>query len=266
MLTGCWPLLGGTQPHIRYELEQPALEIRLPGFIDEISGIVFKDGRLYAIDDEHGDLFRIGLESDPEIKKWKFAKDADYEGIAWADGVFYVLESNGSLLWFRGDLPVKRTGKKRLPLKGKNEFESLYYDAAARRIILLCKDCKEDKNGVNSAWSFNPATGSFDRFPRYQIAARDIRLPSGTDIGAFRPSAATLHPHTKNLFVLSAVNRVLVELKGVQVVTTYPLPPRLFPQPEGIAFSPSGVLYIASEASGGKPASVRAFKPINHQP
>ena len=43
----------------------------------------------------------------------------------------------------------------------KNEFESMYYDEESKGLVMICKDCEADKKNSVSAWSFDPASGTY---------------------------------------------------------------------------------------------------------
>ena len=68
------------------------------------------------------------------------------------------------------------------------------------------------------------------------------------------PSAVAVHPLTSEIFVVSAVDRVLVTFDMAGIVTGYvSLDPKLFRQPEGLTFLANGDLVITNEAAGGRP-------------
>jgi uncharacterized protein YjiK len=69
----------------------------------------------------------------------------------------------------------------------------------------------------------------------------------------FKPSGLAVHPETGHIFVIATVGKLLVILDARgSIIDMIPLDPDIFLQPEGIAFSPSGDLYISSEGRGGK--------------
>ena len=63
-----------------------------------------------------------------------------------------------------------------------------------------------------------------------------------------RPSAAAINPVTNEVYVLASLNHLLLvtDRKG-KLVSTYELDPDIYPQPEGIAFTPWGDLIITNE-------------------
>jgi hypothetical protein len=241
-----------------YDLAHPEI-IELPKKVDEISGIVYKDGHVFSIDDEHGELYKIQIEKNPQIEYWRFGKDQDYEDVVLVNKKFYVLNSNGTIIQFAEQFPISETTNKQIDIKGKKEFESLYYDPAIKKIVMLCKECAVDDKDENSAWAFDPASKSFDNKPLYVIKRKDIEKTAGKKISRFKPSAATINPFTGELYILSSINKILVIVKGNKILQVIPLERKLFKQPEGITFSDTGNLLISNEATKEGPATILVF-------
>jgi len=243
-----------------YDLNHPSTVIELPHKVNEISGITYAQGFVYAIDDEHGDVYKIELKQNPEIENWPYGKNKDYEDLVLVHGKIYALNSKGHITYFTENFPVKETEKAQLDLSGKNEFESLYYDPSINKLVMLCKECSIDDKDENSAWTFNLSNHSFDKNPLYKIKRKDIEKVYDKKIGRFKPSAATLNPVTQELYVLSSVISILVIIKNNEVKQVLKLDPELFNQPEGICFSPSGDLFISNESGKKQAATILIFK------
>lgn len=241
-----------------YDLAHPII-IELPKQVNEISGIVYNDGYVFAIDDEHGELYKIQIKKNPQIEHWRFGKDQDYEDVVLINKMFYVLNSNGTIVQFAEQFPISETSNKQIDIKGKKEFESLYYDPVIKKIVMLCKECAVDKKDENSAWAFDPASRSFNNKPLYVIKRKDIEKVAGEKIGRFKPSAATINPFTGELYILSSINNILVIAKADKILQVIPLARKLFKQPEGITFSDTGNLLISNEAAKNEPATILVF-------
>lgn len=239
-------------PCKEYDLKNPSI-LKLNDALLEISGISFypKDSSVFAISDENGYLYKIHLNKNFVTKRWKFDKKHDFEDLFFMDSTFYVLESNGNIhsLNFSptGDTIYTRKnsfgGK-----KNKNEFESLYYDPERASLIMICKDCEDDNKQSVTAWGFNTKTGQY--MPDvFKIDATQIAKKLGKEKLKFKPSSATINPVTGDVWILAATNQLLVvtDRQGnCKEVCT--LDPVIFPQAEGITFTPWGDLIIASEA------------------
>jgi hypothetical protein len=248
-----------------YEMADPVV-IHLKGDLDEISGISYyaKDTSIFAINDERGILYKIYLRKKIEIKKWKFSNDADYEDVAFkeTDSSFYVLSSSGNIKSFRflsGDsVKVQSCGR---PLGGNNEFETLYYDKFYGKVVLVCKDCETDDKKTISAYSFNPDDETFSEDPFYQIDTDEVGRLSGSNKYKFKPSAAAIHPITKDLYMVSSVSKsILVADRDGKVKAAYRVDPILFKQPEGITFTPTGDMLISNEFAEIGSATILIFK------
>lgn len=246
-----------------YDLAHPTV-IHLRHDLDEISGIVYypKDTSLLAINDEQGILYKIYLRQKIDILYWKFSKGADFEDLVLLDSTFYALQSNGNITRFKfinkDSLSVEICDN---PLKGKNEFESLYYDAYFQKLVMICKDCKEDDKNNVTALAFDPVKKEYLKHALFNMNNEQIYEKLDAKKEKFKPSGAVINPISKELYIISAVNNALViASRDGKVRTAYPLDPKLFKQPEGITFAPNGDLYISNEAAEVGAANILVFK------
>jgi len=77
----------------------------------------------------------------------------------------------------------------------------------------------------------------------------------------FKPAAASINPVTGDLYIVSSINKLLVTAGRDGVVKkVYNLDPKLFVQPEGITFSPSGNMFISNEAGPMKSANILFYQ------
>lgn len=242
-----------------YDLSSPDKLIKLPKKVDEISGLAYNNNFVYAIDDDHGDLFKISLDEDPEIQSWHFGKDKDYEDVVLANGIIYVLNSHGAVLLFPEKFPVRKVTEAKLDKKGKKELESLYFDPSINKIVMLCKRCGFDHKKENSAWVLNNAATGFNKTPLYTLHKKDIEEVRGKKIGKFKPSAATINPVTGELYIISSINKLVV-MKKEKIVAAIPFKRKLFEQPEGICFTPSGTMLVSNEAGHKDNATILIFE------
>jgi hypothetical protein len=261
-LTSCDSKIKNSYPNPPgYDFSKPEI-YGLPDILNEISGIIYypKDSSFFAINDEKGWLFKIRLKTPLEVERWKFSNAGDYEDLALLDSTFYVLKSKGAIekfKFFSGDSVSLQSFK--LMNEGKNEFETLYYDSAQNKLILICKNCEEDKKKEVSSWAFDPVTDSFST--SFSIKTSKIREQLDEDDLKFKPSAAAIHPITGELYIIASVNNALVILnKDYTVKSSYKIDPALFKQPEGMTFSPNGDLIISNEAAEKGAADILFFK------
>ncbi|MEJ8844457.1 SdiA-regulated domain-containing protein [Lacibacter sp. H375] len=246
----------------RYDLENP-VTIKLPDALAEVSGIVFypKDSSLFAIKDEAGILYKIFLNKKNVITDWRFDKKKDYEDLVLHDSIFYVLISNGDIETIQfGASDSILTTVSTFPEGMKNEFEAMYYDDSLKLLILLCKDCNKEANEPITIWGYDIVTNVYspmdsviDLIPPFsENTDKEIKL---------RPSAAAINPVTNELYILASINKLLLvaDRKG-KLISTHELDSDLYPQPEGIAFTPWGDLIITNELVDNGRANILVIK------
>jgi hypothetical protein len=216
----------------------------------EISGVFFmKDGRIAANNDEHGRIYFLNL-PDGAIDIFKFSGKGDYEDIVLVDTVFYLIESKGNIHRIE-NLDVTTHKEFKFPKK-KIEFESLYHDKKANKLVLVSKDHSEDVQGI-IAYSFDLATHTFSQQPYYFIPMKQIFFALKNNIAECKPSAAAIHPVTGKLYMVASIGKVILECTSTgKVERAYKINPAQFPQPEGITFAPNGDMYISNEGLNGK--------------
>ncbi|MEM1054663.1 MAG: SdiA-regulated domain-containing protein [Bacteroidota bacterium] len=243
----------GTVP---YDLAQPDARFALEPRLREISGLAWLDsGRLVAVQDEDGDLFELDPETGGVLRVTRFYNSGDYEGVALADDVLWVVESDGDLYRYDGTDEAEKIDP---GLKRSNDVEGLAYDAAQNRLLLALKgDPGNDLEDVRAIYAFDLASGRLFPEPAYTLDRE--RLDSGAD--SFKPSGLAIHPETDEIYIISADLRALIVLipEG-ELQAAVALPVRLYPQPEGIAFAPDGTLFLSNEGGSGA-ATLLRFSP-----
>ena len=247
-----------------YNLNKPEV-IRLPLELDEISGLAFsvKDNTLFAINDERGFLYKIRPTQSDNIERWQFSTGGDYEDVVLLPPFFFVMNSKGGFTVFRfaqGTADLAQTFLIPPPEEGGNEFESCWWEPRLERILMLCKDCKSDTRDSSTIFALDPKTSTWSLAPIGINTNEIATLLNEQDI-RFKPSAAALHPITGELYMVSAVNKLLVVAsRRGNVKNVYKLDPSRFKQPEGIAFSPAGTLFISNEAADVGVANILVYR------
>ena len=233
-----------------YEFANPKV-LNLPKELDEISGISYyaKDTSVFAIIDEDGLLYKIPLKNPDNVKEWSFDKRRDYEDVVLKDSTFYVLVSNGDIEKLRFNSDKIEVTKMNFPDASKkvNEFETLYNDPATNKIVMMCKECEDDKKTKTSSFFLNDSTQQMEFYKSMDNAPLFAKM--GVDKEHIKPSAAAVNPITHDLYILCSVNKMMViqdaqgNLKDIIV-----LDPSVYKQPEGLAFTPTGDMIISNES------------------
>ena len=238
-----------------------AYETKLPLELDEISGVAFysSDSSVFAINDEKGWLYK--LKKGQPIRRWKFSAGADFEDVVLLDSVFYVLQSNGNILRLsfaeQNRVAVQRYQFPQGP--SKNEFEIVYYDKKREKLILMCKDCESDNKKTLTTFSFDPHTGAYSD-SSYVVDIKEIAKSLGEDKIKFKPSAASINPRDGLLYIISAINKLIVVTDNDgKFKNVYQIDEAIFKQPEGITFTPGGGMIISNEAADVGVANILYF-------
>ena len=255
-----------------YRFDQPDAAYRLPKNLDEISGLTWlEEGRLGAIQDEDGKLFILDAQTGEVEREAKFAKDGDYEGVEGVGEGAYVLRSDGALFEIEDvqaeDLDAE---KHELDLPKGCDAEGLAYDEPGGRLLIACKEnAGKGMKGQKAVYAFILAEETLAEDPVFVIDAEAVgeqarsgesalnrsarRLfGSALDLSGFKPSGLARHPQTGRFYVLSTRPSALAVLERDGSLRDVGLLPDLLGQPEGITFTPSGDLFIASEAASDR--------------
>lgn len=233
-----------------YDIANPVI-INLPEELDEISGIAYypKDTSVFGIIDEDGILFKIPVLHPEQAKEWRYDTKHDFEDVVLKDSIFYALISNGSIetLRFEGDKIVTEKLAFEDASKKINEFETLYYDEEVNKMVIICKKCEEDKRKKVSAFYFDDSAKTF--MPYMEIDVAPVAQKLGVEKLELKPSAAAINPVTKDLYIVCSVSKLLlITDRNGKFKDVFELNPKIYKQPEGLAFTPAGDLIISNES------------------
>ena len=247
LLNGCNDSGKDFTSPVGYDLANPQKKTLSESLL-EISGICFGpqgSDTIYSVNDEEGILFKLDLtKENTSAAKYKFAKNGDFEDLAFFNGKWVVLKSNGILTAFLpANIGIRDSSWTTEAILPKGEYEAMA--AAGDTLYVLCKSCDVDVNAAESisAYAITESSGRFS-----VVRTVSISLSGITKEKTFKPSGMALNPVTGNWFIISAVNKKLVELnRQFGFVGTHHLKASVFKQPEGIAFDSAGALYISNE-------------------
>ncbi len=231
-----------------YDFAKPKI-IDLPVYLDELSGLAYyaKDTSVFGVIDEDGILFKIPIMNPTKTSEWIFDKPRDFEDLVLVDSTFYALVSNGDVVRinFQGDsIVTEKSEFSATSGKKTNEFETIYMDAG--QIVVLCKECEDDKKSKISSYVFDPLKLTYSEHTTIDMAPIAKKL-DGEKL-ALKASAGAINPITKDLYLVSAIEKVIVILDSTGTFKDlYKLNPKIYKQPEGISFTPAGDLIISNE-------------------
>ena len=253
-----------------YNLSKPDASWRLPDSLVEVSGNTWLgDNQLILIEDIHPVLYFINMNGNKAILKKSFPfadqeKDkVDIEDVTIMDSTVYALWSHGVLFKITNWNGKPSVEKIETGLTKKNNTEGLCYDPITKKLLIACKDesgIEGDKKSAKAVYSFNTETNKLDSEPFLIIKPKDFEAIAGNKI-KFNPSAIAIHPVTHEIYLLSTRDNkgMAVFSRDGKLISYQEIDKDLMPQPEGICFSPSGILYISSEGKKGEPGNLFQF-------
>lgn len=230
---------------------------QLPAILTEVSGIEYLgEGRFACIQDEMGTIFIYNTASGKIEKQISFAGAGDYEGIAVAGNTAYVVQSDGRVYEVRDYQSGKPAVKQyTTPLTAKHNVEGLTYDEKNNRLLLAIKGAEPNNNDYKGVYAFDVKSYQMEATPVVKINLSDpifngIQEKKRKNI--LQPSEIEVHPQTNDIYILEGANPKLLvmDAKGNKK-KLYEMQKTEFPQPEGLAFSPQGEIFISNEGNGG---------------
>jgi uncharacterized protein YjiK len=258
-----------------YKLAAPEKVYILPAVLHEISGITpLNENEIACVQDELGEIYIYDLRKEKITKEYKTGLVGDYEGITLAGNTLYLLRSDGVLVEYPDyHTPGMKTHEYFLNLPSSNN-EGLCYDQRNYRLLIAAKiKPGKDKSTKDERYIYQfdlktkiPDNKPIIRLNTEEIGAHAVNtgipVPEKTDKKKgkkpapfnFRPSEIAVHPFNKNIYVLSANDKLLLIMdeKG-SIKHLLPLDPVLFNKAEGLAFLADGTMLISNEGQKGEP-------------
>jgi len=259
-----------------YALGNPTRVDTLPGVLAEASGLTDVSSTEVAIvQDEQGVIFVYDLEARSITKQVPFGPPGDYEGLTRLGDSMFVLASDGTLITVGNWRGAPRVERRALDLPTRDN-EGLGYDPFADRLLIAPKSRwqsgKANKH-LRAVFALDPKSRKLDAQPALVMdvnrlvdyaTAHDRSLPEKSKNGKhrvalrFMPASIAVHPKSRELFVISAIDHVLAAFDREGNVTGYArLDPARYRQPEGMTFLADGTLVIANEAAGAEPELIQ---------
>lgn len=210
----------------------------------EVSGITaLSDNLLAMVQDEKGIIYIYDLDKGQVVNKLHFNDDGDYEDIELFNGVFYVLQSNGTI--DKVSKAGQLLGQILAPhLSIENDTEGLCYSESHNSLLVLCKEKAGKGFGKNSKaiYSVDLEKGKYSEQPVIIIDRADFLDKKKRK--KFKPSGLIVNTNNE-LVLIDSKSSILAtfSIQGNYISHT-----RLdLPQPEGICIMPNSDVWVASE-------------------
>lgn len=253
----------------------------VPEELKEISGISFvNDTVLVSIQDEEGILYFYSLTTEKVTRKYEFWKGKDYEDLAVVGDDLFIVNSSGTIYELKNfNAGPSKPIVYKTALTEENNIEGLAYDAKNSRLLLAVKDKSLDNDeSKKDIYAFDLKTKKLNTQAAYSIRLSEVedyfagdqleeiskkllkKLGNQNLNEVFRTSALNFHPQTGNLYVLSSLNNIVAVLNQQgKIVEILELDGKEFIQPEGLAFTSDGRLFISNEGKN-KQANIIEIK------
>lgn len=246
--------IGGCNLKSTGELTVPQKKIWLSKDLNEISGLQYLDtNSIAAIQDEKGKIYWINRLTGVIDSTAKFGDKGDYEGLAYHDGLYYILKSNGTVYKYSAGKKLKKC---RFHESKGFDFEGLCVDVANNRLLVACKrHGKKSKNGVVRIYQIAIDNFKYSDSTAFKIPKKDIKTQKD-----FEPSGIAIHPNG-DIYIISSVSDALLILNGNgKIKKLIHLEKTIFEQPEGITFDKEGRIYISNEKRNADPVILQFDK------
>lgn len=248
---------------LKYSLHRPSEKHELPEELTEISGLAhYKANQVICVQDEKGEIFIYDLHQKKVVRKEKFGKGGDYEGVEFIDGLVYVLNSKGQIYYFPlSENSIGKVKEIKTPLSGRNDTEGLGYDPALESLLIATKNTgKYEDSDIeeNAVYLLDVKNHEFHPAPFIVVDENELEKKN---IKSAKPSGVCSARATRQTLVLCSVGKcLLVYDDNQQLSHALPLDQDVFEQPEGIAILPDSTLLISSEGKSG-PGYLLKFQP-----
>jgi uncharacterized protein YjiK len=246
-----------------FDLNKPSRRYKLAKRYREASGIALMPGEksLAFVQDEKIRIYGVDLQSG-KVDATKAFHSGDAEDVVILGCTAYVLAAGAKpAIYVIKDYTDRETQIDRwdLGLNEKNDPEGLCYDATGNRLLIACKGSSLPGDRTRNVYSFDlktqtPNTNS----PVFKIDSDHL----GLEDKIFHPSGIAIHPESNDIYLVGSKGVKLLVCCGWDgtVKNQVKLNKRLLEQPEGLAFSESGELFICSEGKKKK-AKIYQFSP-----
>lgn len=228
----------------------------LPDALREISGLAATpDGRVFAHGDELARIVELDVTRKQVAKTFSMGRQTvrgDFEGLAVADGRFWLVTSHG-ILYESGEganganVPFRTydTG-----VGTQCEIEGLAYDPNATALLLACKEPRvRALRGLVAIFSWSIPRKALVNRTGVRVRADSLARRAG--VSTFHPSGIEREPTTGHWLLVAGRERAVVEITpDGRIVAGAALSRRGHRQTEGIAITTDLTLLIADEAAG----------------
>jgi len=231
----------------------------LPGSLKNISAIEYlQKGKLACLQEEIGSIFIFNLETGRVEKEIPFGPPGDYEGLEIIGTAAYVACADGRILEIQHYSSQKRTLIEHgSHLTVEENVNGLCYDRKNKRLLVTVKAAEDGSQAVKGIYAFILATRVMAVKPVIDIDLKDSvfsGLQPKNVQSVFQPSDLDINPKDNQVYIIDGTRGQLLRIRSNgAIIGLAELDKTKIFQPEGITFTPSGEIYLASKGVRDEP-------------
>ena len=234
-------------------------EWTLPPLLRNISAIDYiSPGKMACLQDEVGSIYIFDLDSGAIEKEFPFGPPGNYKGLVILNNDAYVACADGRIIEIKNYSSEKREATEYgTHLTIEEEVNGLCYDKKNKRLLVTIKRTEDGNQLYKGIYSFHLSDKRMLAKPAIKIDLRSRvfrNLQPRNMQTVFQPSDIDIDPITGLLYIVDGTRVQLLRMRmneNIKDVTE--LGREKFIQPEGITFTPSGELFIASKGVREEP-------------
>lgn len=231
----------------------------LPASLKNISAIDYiPQNKMACIQDEMGSIFLFNLDSGVIDAEFQFGPPGNYKGLVVVNNDAYVACADGRIIEIKNFSSEKREVIEHgTHLTIEEEVNGLCYDRKNRRLLVTVKGTGSGNQFYKEIYSFSLPDKRMLTNPAIKIDLRSRvfrKLQPRNMQTVFQPSDIDINPVTGLLYIVDGTRAQLLRMKmNENIKDLTELDKEKFIQPEGITFTPSGELFIASKGIRDEP-------------
>lgn len=225
----------------------------MPPELKEISGIAYiNENRFACVQDELGKIFIYNTASRKVEEVIDFAGTGDYEGISIVGSTAYIQRADGKIFEVKNYDSEPSVIEHNTHLTAKQDVEGLAYDKKNNRLLLAIKGKEANNNEYKGIYAFDLSSKQMETKPAYKIDLTHAIWNNVKSKNKIQPTDLEVHPATGDLYIIDGPGPQLLVMGGDgSKKKLYQLNSSDFSQPEGIAFTQKGELFISNEGRTG---------------
>ena len=248
-----------TFPSLKTDVVKITRSWDLPAILKNISAIdYYSQRKLACLQEEVGSIFIFNLDSGSIEREIPFGPPGDYQGLVLINNDAYVACADGRILEIIGYSSEKPEVKEYgTHLTVKENVNGLCYDRKNKRLLVTIKGTEDANQVFKSIYAFSLTAKSMPVKPALRIDLRNrvfIGMQSKNMQTVFQPSDLDISPVTGLLYIIDGTRAQLLRMKlSENIKSLIEFNKETIIQPEGITFTPSGELFIASKGIRDEP-------------